>query len=82
MLSLLNRVLFAKIFDMIKLSKFNGVLILPTDISEEAIDRVIGFTKQYEFKQKDEREVTQHFLHKKKIEQRTKERPGFDQQLL
>jgi len=67
---------FKLVFDLIKISKFHGVLIFPEYTPSESIERVIGITKENEFEEQNEKTIIQFLHHKAELERTAKGQPG------
>jgi len=69
------------VFDLIKISKFRGILVFPEGTSLNAMEKMIEKTKEFEFKEQTETQVTQYLIHKANIAMRTRDQPGIETML-
>jgi len=67
---------FKLIFDLMKISKFQGALIFPEDTTVEEIEALKAKAKEYAFKEQDDKEVEAYLAHRRKYDQKNSQKGG------
>jgi len=67
---------FKLVFDLMKISHFQGALVFPEDTTVEEIERMKEKAKEYSFKEQDDKEVQVYLKHRRKYDQKLGQQGG------
>jgi len=67
---------FKLVFDLMKISHFQGALVFPEDTTAEEIERIKEKAKEYSFKEQDDKEVQVYLKHRRKYDQKLGQQGG------